>query len=122
MTNTSLSANPTELFGGDIPIVDFLAHDDTETFKTSGIFPANSAIGRAARAVNAAKEQELVTHFSEVRYDPIQDEYFETFGAFYSNSLEAIKAEELAKGNEVSDAEVSKILSKRLTVGLRETD
>lgn len=122
MTNTSLSANPSELFGGDIPIVDFLAHDDTETFKTSGIFPANSAIGRAARAVNAAKEQELVTHFSEVRYDPIQDEYFETFGAFYSNSLEAIKAEELAKGNEVSDAEVSKILSKRLTVGLREND
>lgn len=122
MTDTHPSANPPELFGGDIHIVDFLAHDDTETFKTSGIFPANSAIGRAARAVNTVKEQELFDHFSKVRYDPIRDEYFAMFDAFYSKCLEAIKAEELAKGNEVSDTEASALFAKRLTVGFPKSD
>lgn len=124
MTDTHPSANPPELFGGDIHIVDFIGnlHDDTETSKTSGIFPVGSKIGRAERAANVVKEQELFDYFAKVRYDPIRDEYFKTFGTLYSNSIEAIKAEELTKGNEVSDAEASAIFAKRLTVGLRETD
>lgn len=91
MTSTLSSSDTPELFGGDIHIVDFLAHDDTETFKTSGILPSTSEIGRAARAVNTVKEQELFDHFSKVRYDPIQDEYFEDFEGWRAKSLEAVE-------------------------------
>jgi hypothetical protein len=98
-----------ELYGEDIPIVDFIGlnYDDSKTPKTSGIFPAGSKIARAEAAANAAAEQSST--FSDAQLEVIKN-------------LDSIKAEELAKGNEVSTSEAMEILRKRLTVGLRQTD
>jgi hypothetical protein len=112
-----------KLEGGDIPVVDFIGnlHDDSKTSETFGTLPAGSKIARAVQAAKVSNEQDFVDSFAGVRYDPTQDEYFDRFEeGYYGKSLEVIKAEELAKGNEVSHSEAIAILRNRLTVGLPE--
>lgn len=93
----------------DIEIVDFigLAHDESKVAPSVGGYPVGSKIARAEQAAKTANAQEAT--FTAAQLEVIKN-------------LDAIKAEELARGHEVSTSEAMDILRKRLTVGFRETD
>lgn len=97
-----------ELAGADIEVVDFigLAHDESAVSPSVGGYPAGSKIARAEAAAKAKAEQE----FSDHLYAKSRE--------FVARAIEVVMDEERSKGNEVSEAEASAILQKRLTVGL----
>lgn len=97
-----------ELAGEVIPVVGIIGdvHYDSKTFGTSAILPAGSKIGRVDQTDRAAAEQEIFDHFHAKSRE------------FVTRAIETIMDKERAKGNEVSEAEASAILQKRLTVGL----
>lgn len=98
-----------ELAGADIEIVDFigLAHDESKVSPSVGGYPAGSKIARAEQAAAKAKAEQ---EFSDHLYAKSRE--------FVARAIEVITDEERSKGNEVSEAEASAILQRRLTVGL----
>lgn len=71
---------------------------------------------------NTTTNSEFFADFAEGLHNPILREYFKKIDAQHAQNIATVKAEALASGNELSDAAARKILWKRLTVGLRETD